>query len=314
MRTLFVSAVPILLAAAGSQLAAQVTIKTVVRKVSSYAALNSQKDSKSLPANTDVSNGYFLGAQVQDPNNRFCFGSCYSAGRHLASPTRVELETYAASSPDIYLTCVPNAQSGANELLATFSSPVPTAGRLDIDITSSSQYSATATVGVDVGDDGKLELSTAGQSKVDVVLGPWGLPVALKSLCAASQLAQAKSLIKVSFVPNSGRFTVVGTSCGGATLQGSYTGSHLEFRIDTIPQGQYPVLVIGIKAQSVPIPPAGCLLHTDLLVSIGLPTNGNRARLDIPVAKPPTGRFRVQFFSVAGGAWRSSNALELALP
>jgi len=65
----------------------------------------------------------------------------------------------------------------------------------------------------------------------------------------------------------------------------------------------------------IKIPPSNCILHTDVLIPIGVPVVNGSSKIRIPVPTPvPTGLFRVQYLINGSGAWQTSNAVTIRLP
>ena len=117
-----------------------------------------------------------------------------------------------------------------------------------------------------------------------------------------------------TFKPRDRRLSVIGTPCGGPELGAYLTQYNLGLLASGIPNVRYALFNFGIKAQTVAIPPLGCVLFTDLLLPIGVPVNAGTANLRVPLPRPlPAGTFRVQLLAYDGLAWRTSNAVQIRL-
>lgn len=200
----------------------------------------------------------------------------------------------------------------------TFYSNNPVAGRLliDIKVAYNSSTQSKWTGSIDVGDDGKVELSAVGQHTIDAVLGPKGLRVVLRG-SAIAQFGGVKCTVSAAFVPPTGssRFKVIGVPCRGPVFEGLYTGQLLRLDASSIPAGKFGLIAFGTQNLNVKIPPFDCTLYTDILVGVGVTPTSGAARLTIPLtAPPPAGTFRMQFLTVSNGAWLTSNAISITLP
>ena len=289
-------------------LPAQVTA-TATTWYSSRVSANSAR--KSLPGNTNVSNGYTL--SVSDAQ---CQASASKTLTITRSGGSIDAKLHASVSTNNFF-CGASADS-VGTIILTLRAPKPTPGRLTL-ASSVRLYKGAASVvngysNLYFGPPYRPGLNGNGTITLDVVIGPQGLPLMLSGACSAKNWANATSEQQVRFTPTGSRFQVIGAPCGGPVLQSRFTPRELVLEVSGAPTGQFAVLGFGTKDPSFKIPPAGCFLHTDLLVVVGLSVNSQgEVKLKVPLSQPVTGSFTMQFLISSQGAWRSSNGLRLRL-
>ena len=287
---------------------AQLSVEAVTGNTVTVTATTTSRVRKTIPVNTDVSKGFSLTASS--------FTSCSATATAVFTVSNIfgginaQFQNTTSASGNFF--CGASALAGANDVVVTLKSPKPVAGRLILTIQILSGKNSSASGLVDVGNDGSPEIR-GGQKTLDAVVGPKGLPVLLRGFGSATGTDVSNFVAAVLFVPTGGRFGVIGKPCGGPVFEAFYTGSLLQFQTSKAPAGPYALFAIGVKNWQVAIPPMNCILHTDILVAVGVPVTGGESLLKIPVTTPVRGTFRMQYLISSGGAWRTSNALSLKL-
>lgn len=295
---------------AASAVGAQVTVKAVTRTKITVDAVAGAPDSKSIAANTDVSGGFSIAVWSLIKNQCSANASSLLTKSKIFGGQNVELRNNV--NANFKSTCGPvSARAGSNEVLVTLTSASPVAGRLILTVQGGHVSNGVSSFGsIDVGADGSTEL-TSGQTSLDVVVGPKGLPVILRGFAKTTVSRGAVSIAAVLFLPTGGRFRVIGAPCRqGPVFEAFYTGTLLQLQASKIPAGPYALIAIGTRDPKLKLPPLGCALLTDVVIPVGITVRGGEAQLRVPVTVP-RGTFRMQFLISTSHGWITSNGLSI---
>jgi hypothetical protein len=133
--------------------------------------------------------------------------------------------------------------------------------------------------------------------------------------CTSGIFGSYSTSQSLSFDTSRTRIKTSGMPCRGPVFESFYTGDLLHLQVGSIPAGNTSSLfVIGTQDINIPLPPLGCALRTDILITLGVVTTSGIAQLTLPIASPPIASVRLQYLTVSGGGWISSNQLWIKLP
>ncbi len=258
-------------------------------------------DSQSIPANTDVSNGYQI------------------AARHPRGSWATSTLT-AARAPDAYVVTlhdVTNYYAAAsvrplfwNNLRLTLTAPQT--ARVDLDArwvipTGAFQFGASGSLSV----NGQILTSAGGLyqggAATTIVVGP--TPTVLDLTSSSVLVAPAELIWTLRFTPSAQPPCTIaryGTTCGAGVVVGTDLAEPGRPFVDLLVGGQPSpgVLAVGLTRQAIPLGP--CLLYNEALVILPVAA---RIRFDPPPV--PGFAFKLQGAALANGQLVMSDGLDL---
>ena len=223
--------------------------------------------------------------------------------------------------------------SGSHAVLFRFYAPQATPGTLVI--STSQPKPGLSSYSVDVGNDGSTELASAGGSTPGALMVPITVPafappltsfdVRVDSAANNGVSSGADMIVNVQFVPGV-LFPAYGTGCriwNGSTfsLAGHYlpasSGGTLKLQAwNGVITSTDPFMIFGLNRLSLAVPPTGCLLLTDIVAAIPVPSSSGRTSFDVPVPAGLSGaQFLVQCIHASPlAAWYTTNGIDVTLP
>jgi hypothetical protein len=299
---------------------AQVTVKAFAEtELRASATLNEfggrfWYDYKRIPIGKDLGTGLYMTAQL--PANPYR-GSAVAVTGVTVSASTLSVTVADTASTSFSGNPLPTRQfsalCGGHEVAILFTAGVPTAGYLEVVANGSSPGSAklyNRTL-----DSGTAAVLTRRPLKVVVSSG-------VNSRRFSSGQHFQDSRVTVRFRPSAGVLRTIGSPCGpefGAVYERTATlkPQHLTLLVSGSSAPVYGLYAFGIQSLSLPLPPLGCVLRTNPLVTVPASvTSTGEATLALPLpATVGIGQYFIQYAAVvphAGGtAWTMSNALEL---
>lgn len=300
--------------------AAQVTVRAVAESELKVGATLNEfggrfwYDYKRVPIGQDLGTRMTLRARVSP--------SAFSGEAVAQTSVIIPFGTLAVSVTDTARTSFSgaglptrsyNASCGWHQVAIMFSAAVPTAGYLEV--VAAGSRPGTVKIDNRILNSGTPVVLTSRPLKIVVSSN-------VRSIRSFSGQHSDYSYITVTFRPSAGVLRTIGTPCGpelGAAYErtSSLKPQYLTLRVSGSKSPLYGVIVVGLQSLSLALPPLGCVLRTNPLVTV-LVVASSTGEATLATAVPATtapGLFYLQYAAViphAGGtAWTMSNALGL---